>query len=291
MRLLKILGRIFLFLFLAIAFFFTASVYEGYKRNQSIKETNGDINTWHKERDEVYDMEELAFTGIVQSKSPGLHRHDIDTLTISLNQWVSMDTSFSGDYYLKRISDSLLLLFVNYSEALYPPNAIEVGDSIAKNRFSFDFTVYSKNKQPRKTLSLLFCSYENPDTIIHKGDFMFGTYETYFQNQDTLFSGMLTNGKRQGEWRYYKAHADRYKILEGPYHDNKREGVFRKYYERTNQLMYEETYQTNMPNGQFTWWYSNGQVESKRFYEHGKPKGTSEFYNDAGKLIKKEQYH
>jgi hypothetical protein len=257
---------------------------------QSIKKANSDISIWHKERDEMYSMEDIGFGGIVQSKSPGLHRHDVDILTIKIKNWVSTDTNFLSDRYIKRISDSILLLFVSYSEAIYPPNAIQVGDSIAKDKFSFDFTVYNKEKQPRKTLSMLFCAYENPDTIIHKGNFVFGTYETYFQKQDTLFAGNLTDGKRQGEWRYFQAHAKDYKILQGTYRDNKREGVFKRYYQNTNQLMYEETYQANLPNGPFTWWYSNGQIESKRFYNQGKPKGIWELYDDTGKLIKKERY-
>jgi len=291
MRLLKILGRLFLFLLLATIFFSVVSVYKGCEEKQSIDNANSDVNIWHKERDEIYNMEDVGFAGIVQSKSPGLHRHDVDTLTIKLKRWVPVDTNFSGDRYLKRIADSILLLFVSYSEAIYSPNAIEVGDSIAKDKFSFDFTVYNKDKRPRKTLSLLFCAYENPDTIIHKGDFMFGTYETSFSKQDTLFSGILTDGKRQGEWRYYHAHAKGYKILQGLYLNNKRDGVFKRFYRNTNQLMYEETYEENIPNGPFTWWYSNGQLESTRFYSQGKPKGTWEYYDDTGKLIRKEQHN
>jgi hypothetical protein len=236
-------------------------------------------------------MEELAFSGVVASKSPGIHRHDVDTLTIKIFCWSSSDPKFTGETYLKKTSDSTLLLFVSYSEALYSPNQIEAGDSVAKKHFDFDFTIYNKNGLPRKTLSLLFCSYENPDSIIRKGDFVFGTYGTYFNKEDTLFSGNLINGARQGEWRYYMAHANGNKILQGVYRNNKRDGTFKKYYESTEQLMYEEAYHDNLPDGPFTWWYSNGKLESKRFYKNGNPTGQWEFYNKDGRLIDKKSYN
>src|SRR4051812_46820631 len=113
MRISKIPVRILLFLLFAILFLFSVSAYHRYQEIQAIKNNNSNISIWHKERDEVYNMEDVKFAGTVQSKSPGHHRGAIDTLTLKLNLWACVDISFSGDYYLKRMNDSLLLLFVS----------------------------------------------------------------------------------------------------------------------------------------------------------------------------------
>lgn len=57
-----------------------------------------------------------------------------------------------------------------------------------------------------------------------------------------------------------------------------------------NQLTYEESYKDNLPHGQFKWWYSNGQIESIKYFDNGKPVGTWEFYDSKGALIKKLDY-
>jgi len=286
MATLKIIGRIFLVILLMACFVLGTMLYEGYNTNNSIKKSNADISIWQRERNEIYSMELTGFSGIVTNLSPGLHRHSIDTVTIKLHSWTTSDTSFKGNYYLQKTSDSTLLLFISYSESIWPPKQIDIGDKITKEEFGFDFSIYNSNEQLKKRLSLLFCSYENPDTIIQKGNFVFGL----FGEKDTLFSGFVDNDKRSGTWQYYQAHTNNYKILEGQYLNNKRDGIFIKYYEQTNQLTYKESYKDNLPNGEFDWWFSNGQLESKRYYVQGKPIGEWTFYNDKGKLIKTENY-
>jgi hypothetical protein len=287
MKVIKVAGKIIAGIFLVFCFVAGSIIYMGYKRSVQIRNANSDISIWQKERDEIYLMEQAGFDGVVMNLSPGLHRHDVDTLTIRLDSWASADDSFAGNTHLLKLNDSTLLLFIAYSESLYKPNQIEVGDIINKPQFSFDFSIYNQQKQFRKKLSLLFCSYENPDTIITIGNFVFGTYGTYFYKKDTLFCGTMSGGKRQGSWKYFKAHENGYKIIEGQYSDDKRNGLFRKFYERTNQLMYEENYRDNLPDGQFTWWYSNGQVQSRKYFKNGKAVGVWEFFDNSRKLIKK----
>ena len=289
MKKLKTIGRILLIVFFMGCFMFGTMLYEGYKRTNEIKKSNSDITIWQRERDEIYLMEQLGFKGFVTHLSPGLHRHSIDTVTVKLNSWISLDSSFTGENYLKKLDDSTLFLFIEYSEALWKPKQIDIGDKITKEQFSFDFSIY-KQQQFKKNLSLLFCSYTNPDTVIKKGNFVFGTYGTYYYEQDTLYSGTLINGKREGQWRYYQAYGNGSRIFEGQYLNSKRNGLFKKYYERTDQPTYKENYRDNLPQGQFTWWFSNGQVESKKYFDKGNPIGVWEFYNDDGKLIKKVNY-
>lgn len=228
---LKIIGRIILIVFLIASFVLGTMFYESYKRTSSVKKSNQDISIWQMERNEVYSMEQIGFAGTVTKLSPGLHRHDIDTITVKLHSWTSSDISFKGKHYLQRTNDSTLLLFISYSESIWPPRKIEIGDKITKDEFGFDFSVFNSHEQLKKKLSLLFCFYENPDTIIQKGNFLFGLYG---KKTDTLFSGIIDDGKRNGIWRYYQAHTNKYKILEGSYVNDKRDGIFRKYYELSN---------------------------------------------------------
>jgi hypothetical protein len=288
MKTFKIIGRIILVMFIVACFILVTMIYKGCERANEINESNSDITIWHKERDEIYSMEQTGFEGIVTHLSPGLHRHDIDTVTVKLQTWNSSDSSFKGENYLHKLNDSTLLLFISYSESLWRPNQIDIGDGIKKEQFGFDFSIYGNKKQFKKDLSLLFCFYENPDTIIQKDGFIYGLYGN--NKLDTLFSGAIENKKRNGNWSYYQAHTSNYKIFEGEYKDNKRNGKFKKYYEQTDQLIYEENYKDNMPNGQFTWWFNNGQVESKKYFDNGNPIGTWEYFNDKGELIKKVNY-
>jgi hypothetical protein len=228
-------------------------------------------------------MEQTAFAGTVMALSPALHRHDIDTLTIKLTSWHCRDSTFEGNYYLRKISDSTLLFFVSYSEALWKPVHLENGDQMIKEPYGFDFAVFGRNHRFKKTLSLLFCDYENPDTVVRRGNFVCGLYG---DNGDTLFAGHEENGKRTGIWNYYQAHASNYKLFSGFYSDNKRNGPFTKYYQNTNQLMYVENYKDNLPDGQFTWWFSNGKMESKKTFSAGRPIGTWIYYDKKGNVIK-----
>jgi antitoxin component YwqK of YwqJK toxin-antitoxin module len=106
--------------------------------------------------------------------------------------------------------------------------------------------------------------------------------------RDTLFRGYILNGKRQGVWKYYEAHSNADKIFEGIYKGDLRNGVFRKYYPSSDLLVYEESYKDNLPDGSFTWWYRNRQVESKRYFKNGVPTGEWFFYDENGRLIKHE---
>jgi antitoxin component YwqK of YwqJK toxin-antitoxin module len=121
-------------------------------------------------------------------------------------------------------------------------------------------------------------------------------------------------GLRQGYWiitgemlgdRTYAAGA---KVEEGYYKDDRRHGVWKKYYP-TGKLRSEITYNVGRPEGPYTIYYTNGNLEEKgnwddgknigefkRFFENGKPQqqfffdesgkrnGTQYYYHDNGNL-------
>jgi len=287
MKIIRIIGRILLFIFIVLILAVLAIVHSEYDRKQSIIALNNNIDHWHKERDNLYAIEELSFEGKVINLLPARHRGSIDTVVVKLNSWNSFDSLFTGNHALIRISDSIILIFIEYLEFTRGPNRIVIGDNISKGKFSFDFSVNSSTARFKKNLSLLYCEYGSPDTIIQTGNFIFALKD----KSDTLYRGILQDNKRNGKWKYLEIYyASHNVIFEGNYLQNKRNGKFHKHYERTNQLTYEEEYEGNLPNGKFIWWYSNGQIESIKYFLMGHPTGVWKFYDKHGVLIKSENH-
>jgi antitoxin component YwqK of YwqJK toxin-antitoxin module len=132
--------------------------------------------------------------------------------------------------------------------------------------------------------------------------------------QTTKWNQKDGNGKRQGYWVYkgkdrpksgYPAAA---KIEEGNYKDNRKVGVWLKYYTDGVTLKQKITYVNNRPEGPYTKYHSNGLVKEignisknqfkdslKRYhdngvlsyaayYQSGVEKGTVKFYYSNGQL-------
>lgn len=116
------------------------------------------------------------------------------------------------------------------------------------------------------------------------------------------------NGMRQGYWiiKGYMVNDDAFgpnaTVEEGSYFNNRKEGVWKKYYP-SGILRSEITYKSNRPNGAYTIYYSNGQVEEKsqwvrnknvgafvRFYPNGEPQ-QSFFFADNGKRNGVQKYY
>jgi hypothetical protein len=284
MKALRILGRILLFLLLAGCFMLATMIYEGYKMRSSIREANDDISIWQRERDQIYAAEQAGFTGSVMEQRSKSERPSIDTVILKLNSSTSPDISYTLNYFLQRRDNNTLRLLFDISAV----REIDIGDKISKEPFSLDFSVYDARGRFKKKWWMLYFSAESPDTVVQKGNLIFGLYGG---NADTLFSGTVdSSGKRNGNWRYYTSYPANYKMFEGQYRNDKRNGLFRKYYELTNQLTYEENYTDNLPDGSFTWWYSNGQLESKKYFAKGTPVGVWKFYDKKGKLIRTENH-
>lgn len=241
----------------------------------------------HLQHDEMYGMEAMSFTGRVSAMSPGRHRQAVDTVTIRLSSFTG--GTFPTRYFLQKHTDSILTLFISYPESIYAPHAITVGDSIDKLPYTFDYTIYHQG-QLLNTLSLLFCGYENPDTVITRDNMVTGMHGKGTHDLDTLYTGSFVNGKREGNWAYYHANDRGYKIFEGAYAHGLRNGIFRKYYFGSLQMLYEECYKDNLPDGAFTWWHSNGCIESKRYYKNGLPIGEWTFFDEDGKQTRREQH-
>ncbi len=136
-------------------------------------------------------------------------------------------------------------------------------------------------------------------------------YKMY--NNDTI-NKVDVNNMRQGKWKVFgdmiddKRYAPTQIVEEGMYTDNKKQGVWIKYFPSGKQHTII-TYLNGRPNGDYKVFYENGQLEEegvwknsrnvgnfKRFYENGKPHqefvfnpggkrdGTQKYYYDNGQL-------
>lgn len=72
-------------------------------------------------------------------------------------------------------------------------------------------------------------------------------------------------------------------VEEGNYIDNKREGIWKKYYP-TGVLKSEITYFNNYPKGAYKVYYPNGQLEEESIWMYNKNKGSFRRYHENGKI-------
>lgn len=97
------------------------------------------------------------------------------------------------------------------------------------------------------------------------------------------------NGYRQGFWTITGAMSSEegYKknqiIEEGEYHDNKRQGIWKKYFP-TGDLKSEITYSDNHPLGDYKVFYVDGQVEEEGYWLVNRNTGDFKRYHENGKL-------
>lgn len=115
-------------------------------------------------------------------------------------------------------------------------------------------------------------------------------------------------GKKYGHWIIYgymkkdQTYADDSKVEEGRYQENKRTGLWKKYFP-SGKIRSEITYKRNIPNGKYKLYYASGQVEEqghwknsrnikdfKRFHQNGKV--SQEFtFADNGKRNGEQRYY
>jgi len=96
-------------------------------------------------------------------------------------------------------------------------------------------------------------------------------------------------GKRQGYWRITGALSieEGYKkstiVEEGEYIDNKRHGLWVKYYP-TGSVQSEITYELNKPKGYYATFYPNGEMEETGFWNENKNVGSFQRFYENGQV-------
>lgn len=127
-------------------------------------------------------------------------------------------------------------------------------------------------------------------------------------NGDEGYNHVDENGQKQGYWmiKGYMVPDGGFQpdatVEEGLYRDNKKEGVWKKFYP-SGVLRSEITYEANKPFGAYAIYYENAQLEEKgtwhrnknvgsfeRYYENGNPQQRF-FFADSGKRNGKQYYY
>jgi antitoxin component YwqK of YwqJK toxin-antitoxin module len=127
--------------------------------------------------------------------------------------------------------------------------------------------------------------------------------------QDDKLNRKDANGKKQGRWLYVgkdkpqEGYPSDGKIEEGPYVDDRKEGIWIKYHTDGSTPKLKGEYKNNRPEGQYTKYYPNGKVREqgvfernlyqdslKRFHENGKIEYEAKF-NSNGKEEGKVKYY
>lgn len=104
------------------------------------------------------------------------------------------------------------------------------------------------------------------------------------------------NGHRQGYWRITGAISveEGYRksqlIEEGIYLDNKREGVWKKYYP-TGNVKSEISYEDNHPFGSYKVFYPNGEVEEEGMWLANRNTGSFIRYYESGQVAQKFNFN
>ncbi len=105
-----------------------------------------------------------------------------------------------------------------------------------------------------------------------------------------------TNGHRQGYWKITGAisieegYRNNQLIEEGKYLNNKREGVWKKYFP-TGNIQSEITYEGNHPLGTYKIFYPEGEVEEKGLWRVNRNTGNFIRYHENGKVAQKFNFN
>lgn len=116
---------------------------------------------------------------------------------------------------------------------------------------------------------------------------LFGTIT--WANGDEGYNHVDENGQKQGYWmiKGYMVPDGGFQpdatVEEGLYRDNKKEGVWKKFYP-SGVLRSEITYDANKPFGPYAIYYENAQLEEKGTWQRNKNVGNFERYYENGEL-------
>lgn len=97
--------------------------------------------------------------------------------------------------------------------------------------------------------------------------------------------GTITNGKKEGYWKYYYCCVIRQDVMEeGQYENDKRKGIW-KYYDVGGYMSKVVTFVDGLENGDFTGYHMGGELKYTGHYADGKLKVRREFYREGQKKI------
>lgn len=104
------------------------------------------------------------------------------------------------------------------------------------------------------------------------------------------------NNMKQGHWIIYNENGkyagydDGQKVEEGDYLNNKKVGIWIKYYPNGN-INHEITMANNIPNGYAKFYYKNGKLQEEGMWQNNKWVGEYKYYHENGAVFYKWNYN
>jgi antitoxin component YwqK of YwqJK toxin-antitoxin module len=97
-------------------------------------------------------------------------------------------------------------------------------------------------------------------------------------------SNAKTHSYRDGKWKEFNKFA--ILIAEGYYVNNRKQGVWKEYYDHTGSVMIEQHYDNGIRHGRFASYHPNGQLFSEGTFNRGLREGYFRVYNEHGRNIR-----
>ncbi|TNE73804.1 MAG: hypothetical protein EP333_06390 [Bacteroidetes bacterium] len=99
-----------------------------------------------------------------------------------------------------------------------------------------------------------------------------------------------SQGRKQGKWVYFgkdrptAGYPAEGKIEEGPYKDDRKEGLWVKYHNDGSTPKLKGEYKNNRPSGSYTKYYPDGKVREVGTFSHNKYSGNLKRYHENGQV-------
>ena len=126
--------------------------------------------------------------------------------------------------------------------------------------------------------------YEN-GSVERTEDFKSGKEEGEIKEFDeygnVTLTGQYVDGLKEGVWFYnYDINTQK-----GPYKNDLKDGLWQYFY-KTGKLYFEGDFVQGNPNGWQTYYYQNGKIKERRYYQFGRKEKNWEYYDYYGTLLK-----
>jgi len=116
-------------------------------------------------------------------------------------------------------------------------------------------------------------------------------------DQDDKLNKVDTEGKKQGKWIYYgkdrpeEGYPANGKIEEGPYKDDRKEGLWIKYHNDGITPRLKGDYINNRSQGSYVKFHPNGKVKEKGSFDRNQYRDSLVRYNENGKVEYQAEYN
>jgi antitoxin component YwqK of YwqJK toxin-antitoxin module len=133
--------------------------------------------------------------------------------------------------------------------------------------------------------------------LIFSSKLLFAYYPVMQKNQDDKINQKDATGKKQGKWIYFGKDRPQEgfpmegKIEEGPYSDDRKEGVWIKYHNDGITPKLKGVYSNNRPKGGYTKFHANGKIKEIGNFEKNQYQDSLKRYHENGQLEYEAKYN